>query len=94
MSYLKNFGLGWGFIPDGDAMAFIDNHDNQRGHGGGGEIITYKKSRAYKIGNAFMLAWPYGNLKIMSSYDFPLSQDWLGPPTNGNGDTKDVIINS
>ena len=26
--------------------------------------------------------------------DFPLSENWLGPPTNGGGDTKDVIINS
>jgi len=92
MAYLKNFGTGWGFIADYDSLAFIDNHDNQRGHGGGGEILTYKKSRGYKMANAFMMAWPYAFVQIMSSYDFPLSQDWLGPPTNGGGDTKDVII--
>jgi len=94
MAYLKNFGTGWGFISDYDSLAFIDNHDNQRGHGGGGEILTYKKSRGYKMANAFMMAWPYAFVQIMSSYDFPLSQDWLGPPTNGGGDTKDVIVNS
>lgn len=94
MAYLKNFGMGWGFIPDGDGLAFIDNHDNQRGHGGGGEILTYKSSRNYKIANAFMLAWPYGTTQIMSSYDFPLSQDWLGPPSNPDGSTKNVIINA
>lgn len=94
MIYLKNFGTGWGMIPSDDSVAFIDNHDNQRGHGGGGEILTYKNSRPYKIANAFMSAWNYGFTQVMSSYDFPLSQDWLGPPTNGNGDTKDVIVNA
>lgn len=33
ISYLKNFGTGWGMIQDGDSLVFIDNHDNQRGHG-------------------------------------------------------------
>jgi alpha-amylase len=94
LAYLKNFGTGWGFIPDGDSLAFIDNHDNQRGHGGGGEILTHKQSRNYKIANAFMLAWPYAFVQIMSSYDFPMSQDWLGPPSDGNGNTKDVIVNA
>lgn len=94
MSYLKNFGTGWGFIPDGDSLAFLDNHDNQRGHGGGGVILTFFEARRYKIANAFMLAWPYAFVQIMSSYDFIKSQDWQGPPTNGGGDTKDVIINA
>ena len=26
MRYLSNFGAGWGFIPDGDSVSFIDNH--------------------------------------------------------------------
>ena len=26
MKYLSNFGTGWGFIPDGDSISFIDNH--------------------------------------------------------------------
>lgn len=94
MAYLKNFGEGWGFITGGDSLAFIDNHDNQRGHGGGGEILTYKSSRQYKIANAFMMAWPYAFVQIMSSYDFPLSQDWLGPPSDADGNTKDVIVNA
>ena len=94
MAYLKNFGTGWGFIDGGDSVAFVDNHDNQRGHGGGGTILTHMESRKYKIANAFMLAWPYAFTQIMSSYAFPKSEDWLGPPTNGNGDTKDVIVNS
>jgi alpha-amylase len=28
----------------------VDNHDNQRGHGGGGaNILTYKESKLYKV---------------------------------------------
>lgn len=26
LRYLSNFGTGWGFIPDGDSVSFIDNH--------------------------------------------------------------------
>ena len=83
MSYLKNFGTGWGFISGEDSLAFVDNHDNQRGHGGGGQILTYFESRLYKIANAFMMAWPYAFVQIMSSYNFVKSQDWQGPPSNG-----------
>jgi hypothetical protein len=43
-------GEGWGFVASGDALVFVDNHDNQRGHGAGGEnILTYKKSKLYKV---------------------------------------------
>jgi alpha-amylase len=28
---------GWGMAPDEYAFVFVDNHDNQRGHGGAGE---------------------------------------------------------
>jgi hypothetical protein len=38
--------------------------DNQRGHGGGGNIITFFESRKYKIANSFMLAWPYGFAQV------------------------------
>jgi len=94
LCYLKNFGTGWGMIQDGDSLVFIDNHDNQRGHGGGGEILTFFSSRYYKLANAFMLAWPYGFPQVMSSYNFVKANDWQGPPTNGGGDTKDVLINA
>lgn len=41
-----------------------------------------------------MMAWPYAFVQIMSSYDFNKNIDWTGPPTNGGGDTKDVLIKS
>jgi hypothetical protein len=39
-----------------------------------------------------MLAWPYGFVKLMSSYSFPKTDKSQGPPTDVNGYTKDVLI--
>mmetsp|Transcript_4316 Transcript_4316/g.13032 ORF Transcript_4316/g.13032 Transcript_4316/m.13032 type:complete len:239 (+) Transcript_4316:581-1297(+) len=33
---LRTFGESWGLMPSEKAVVFVDNHDNQRGHGGGG----------------------------------------------------------
>lgn len=35
LRYLRNWGPDWGFIGDNNALVFVDNHDNQRGHGAG-----------------------------------------------------------
>lgn len=88
LSFLKNFGEGWGFMSGMSAVTFVDNHDNQRGHGGGGSIVTHKQPREYKIANAFMLAWNFGYVRIMSSFAFSNSE--AGPPSFGGGSTKDV----
>ncbi|NXB74452.1 AMYP amylase, partial [Donacobius atricapilla] len=46
MAYLKNWGEGWGFVPSDRALVFVDNHDNQRGHGAGGaSVLTFWDSR-------------------------------------------------
>ncbi len=41
------------------AVVFVDNHDNQRGHGGAGGVLTASgpghNDWQYKIGAAFML---------------------------------------
>lgn len=43
-------GEDWGFVYNGDALVFVDNHDNQRGHGAGGaSILTYKEPKLYKV---------------------------------------------
>lgn len=65
----RNWGEVWGFMSDGNAVVFVDNHDNQRGHGAGGSsIITFWDSRLYKMAVGYMLAHPYGLPRIMSSY--------------------------
>lgn len=90
---LKTFGSSWGnMVSPFDAVVFIDNHDNQRGHGGGGSVLTHSESRLYKLANAFMLAHPYGYPKVMSSFNFRGSDE--GPPHNGDMSIKDVSINS
>lgn len=72
-----------GKLASGSAVVFTDNHDNQRGHGAGGEVLSFKDGSKYNIANAFMLAWPYGYPKVMSSYQF--SDTDAGPPNGGAG---------
>lgn len=88
LSWLSNFGEGWGFMPSSSAVVFVDNHDNQRGHGGGGSVITFEDGRLYDLANVFMLAYPYGYPKVMSSYDYHGDTDAGAPSVsvhnNGN----------
>lgn len=65
----RNWGEGWGFMANGNALVFVDNHDNQRGHGAGGaSIVTFWDSRLYKMAVGYMLAHPYGVTRVMSSF--------------------------
>lgn len=73
---------GWGMVLPEDAFVFVDNHDNQRGHGGGGNIITHKDPRTYKMAQAITLLQEYGWPRIMSSYYFTNSDE--GPPHNAD----------
>ncbi|XP_018575963.1 alpha-amylase-like isoform X2 [Anoplophora glabripennis] len=81
LKYLKNWGPEWGLLEGKDAVAFIDNHDNQRGTSEA--ILTYRKPKEYKMAIAFMLAHPYGTTRIMSSFFFDTFNQ--GPP-NRNGE--------
>jgi alpha-amylase len=92
LRYAVNWGEGWGFLPDGNAVVFVDNHDNQRGHGAGGaSILNYKVSRMYKIAQAFFLAYPYGVARVMSSFQFDSDQE--GPPHDNNYNILPVQFN-
>ncbi|XP_015605017.1 alpha-amylase 1 isoform X2 [Cephus cinctus] len=92
LKWLINWGEGWGFLPSGDALVFVDNHDNQRGHGSGGSILTHKKSKLYKMATAFMLAHPYGVTQVMSSFHFDNSD--AGPPADSSGNIISPGINA
>ncbi|CAG0902207.1 unnamed protein product [Darwinula stevensoni] len=83
--------LGWGMCPSDKAFVFVDNHDNQRGHGGAGDVITHKDPFLYKLAISYMLAYPYGFTRVMSSYFFESTDE--GPPHDGNYNTLDVTIN-
>ncbi|KAM9719598.1 alpha-amylase-like [Menidia menidia] len=99
--YTRSWGEGWGFMPNGNAVVFIDNHDNQRGHGAGGSsIVTFWDSRLHKMAVGYMLAHPYGVARVMSSYRWDRNfangkdqNDWMGPPSNSDGSTKPVPVN-
>jgi alpha-amylase len=72
LKYLKNFGESWGMLPSGDALVMLDNHDLQRGHTGSFDTnINFFDSTLLKMSTAFMLAWPYGVTRVMSSYNWP-----------------------
>eukprot|EP00736_Rhodelphis_marinus_P006765 Rmarinus@m.19500 len=94
--------IGDGLLPSGLAFSFIDNHDNQRGHGAGGAtLLTFREPREYTLANVFMLAWPYGFAQVMSSYyweqdwqDGHDKNDWVGPPSDEHGNTKEADCNS
>uniref|UniRef100_A0A4W5LSD6 Alpha-amylase n=1 Tax=Hucho hucho TaxID=62062 RepID=A0A4W5LSD6_9TELE len=100
LSDLKACGESWDLLPSGEALVFVDNHDNQRGHGAGGaSILTFWEPRMYKMAVAFMLAHPYGVKRVMSSYrwdqhvvDGKDQNDWIGPPSFPDGSTKPVPI--
>jgi alpha-amylase len=73
--------IGDGKLPSDKAVVFVDNHDNQRGHGAGGDVVTHKDGSLYNLATAFMLAHPYGYPQVMSSYAF--SNTDQGPPAPG-----------
>ncbi|GAB6030326.1 Alphaamylase [Chamberlinius hualienensis] len=101
MKYLSNWGEGWGMMSSSDAIAFIDNHDSQRGGGGAGfDVLTFWDDRMYKMANAFMLAHPYGQVRVMSSFYWPRDieggrdvNDWYGPPHDGSFNIASPVIN-
>lgn len=80
LSSLYNFGEAWGFMPSAKAQSFIENHDNERGHGAGGNVLTYKDGQLYNLANIFMLGWPYGYAQVMSSYVIRNTDH--GPPSS------------
>ncbi|KFB47455.1 AGAP012230-PA-like protein [Anopheles sinensis] len=88
LRWLSNFGEAWGLLPSRDAFVFVDNHDNQRGHDG---ILTYKQPKQYKMATAFAAAYPYGQLRMMSSFAFTHSDQ--GPPSDAQGNLLSPIIN-
>ncbi len=71
------------FLPSGEALVFVDNHDNQRSHGGD-HIVTHRDGALYDLAVAFMLAYPYGTARVMSSYAFDDAAQ--GPPTEPGTD--------
>ncbi|MBD0711603.1 MULTISPECIES: carbohydrate-binding module family 20 domain-containing protein [unclassified Streptomyces] len=77
LSYLKNFGEAWGYMPSGQSGVFVDNHDTERG----GDTLSYKDGADYTLASVFMLAWPYGSPDVHSGYEW--TDKDAGPPNGG-----------
>lgn len=86
---LKDLDEPGGLMPGDRAVVFVDNHDNQRGHGMAAQT-THRSGKVYDLANVFMLAWPYGYPKLMSSYEWGGEDDNRGPPHDGDGNTLAV----
>jgi len=77
---IKNIGSWGGWLNSSDAVTFVSNHDNQRQKTN--DTITHKDGAdVNNLANVFMLGWPYGYPKIMSSYDW--NDHDQGPPWGG-----------
>jgi alpha-amylase len=74
-------------LDSGDAVIFIDNHDTQRGLR---STLDYRDGTAYALAQAFMLAYPYGRPKVMSSFDFHRGDHDASPPSRADGTTEPV----
>ncbi len=81
LAHLRTFAS---VLPSDKAVVFTDNHDTQR-HS---DVLTHEDGRTHALANAFMLAWPYGTPRVMSSYTF--SDPDAGPPADSSGATDDV----
>jgi alpha-amylase len=77
---ISNIGTWGGWLSSDDAVTFVANHDNQRQQTA--KTITHKDgNNANNLAHAFLLGWPYGYPKVMSSYDW--NDHDQGPPSHG-----------
>ncbi len=77
LSYLKNFGEGWGYMPSGQSGAMVANHDTERN----GSSLSYRDGANYTLAHVFMLAHPYGTPSVHSGYEFS-NRDAAAPTGN------------
>ncbi len=64
-----SFGSSWIHSPENRTITVIDNHDTERMMS---NMLNYKctQNNAYVLAYIFMLAWPFGIPKVMSSFRF------------------------
>ena len=79
ISEFQGFVSNWNFVPSDKAVVFTENHDDQRKTPE--HVMNFKSDGSqYDLANVFLLAFPYGYPKVMSSYQYA-SHD-QGPPSN------------
>lgn len=81
-------GFGDGLLPGDAALVFVDNHDTQRqppAH----RPLTFEDGWRHEMAVAFMLAWPRGRPRVMSSYAFDHRD--RGAPVGADGRTAPAL---
>jgi alpha-amylase len=71
LSYLKNFGEAWGYMPSAKSGSMVANHDTERN----GNSLNYRDGARYTLAHVFMLAHPYGTPSVHSGYEFTSRDD-------------------
>jgi alpha-amylase len=80
----------WGMMASDKAVVFLQNHDTQHNCG-----LGYKDGDVYRLAHVWMLAQPYGYPSILSSFAFDCpGGNSMGPPSDAEGNTKDVTCAS
>jgi alpha-amylase len=69
-----SFGSAWIHFPENRTVVVLDNHDTERMMP---SMLNYKNSHnnAYVLAYVFMLSWPFGIPKVMSSFRFETMDD-------------------
>ena len=75
-----------GITPSDHALVFVDNHETQRTHPTGIPQLSFREPKLYTMATAFTLAYNYGFVRIMSSYNFTDADS--GPPSHADFSTK------
>ncbi|MFC3492292.1 carbohydrate-binding module family 20 domain-containing protein [Glycomyces rhizosphaerae] len=84
--HLTTMGTSWGYTAP--AGVFVANHDTERGS----LTMNYNNGQDYLLGEAFMLAYPFGTPASYTGYSFSTSH--AGPPLNSDGTVADVDCGS
>lgn len=71
-----------------DAVVFIDNHDLQR-HDQTSLLSVQANNVLYRLGQIYLLAWPYGYPHLFSGYEFADYDQ--GPPVDTQLKTKPIL---
>jgi alpha-amylase len=84
--HLTTMGTSWGYTSP--AGVFVTNHDTERGS----QTMNYKYGQDYLLGEAFMLAHPFGTPASYTGYEFANAHQ--APPLNADGTVADVNCGS
>ncbi|XP_071800339.1 alpha-amylase-like [Asterias amurensis] len=92
MASLENLQVDFNLMPSTSALVFVDSPLLQRSSSSSSSdhSINFREPGLSTMANAFMLAYPYGLTRVMSSFEFTEESD--GPPTDEDGKTLPPVI--